>query len=110
MKTRGKNPRNRKENDFSPSRFSTIVQGLNRRGVCFLMNDSEEKDIIRSKPKGSVVLGRTTFIDEIIRKVESQASIGPKIISKKSPTIIPQAVASPSTAHAEIHSETEGSE
>ena len=29
-----------------------------------------------TKPKGSVNLGRTTFIDEIIRREESQALVG----------------------------------
>ena len=57
-----------------------------------------------------MTLGRTTFIDEIIRKVESQASVGPKIIFEKCPTIIPSVTASPSTAHVEIHNENEGYE
>ena len=63
-----------------------------------------------TKPTGSMKLGRTSFIDEIIRKSESQASIGPKTISEKSPTIIPQAADSPSLTYAEIHSETKGLE
>jgi len=28
------------------------------------------------KPKGSMNLGRTTFIDKIVKRVESQASVG----------------------------------
>ena len=63
-----------------------------------------------TKPKGSVVLGKTTYIDEIINKVESQASVGPKTIPTQIPTIAPQAAASPSAAHTEIQSETKGSE
>jgi hypothetical protein len=31
-----------------------------------------------TKAQGSVLLGRSTFIDDIIRKVESQAPIGPR--------------------------------
>ena len=62
------------------------------------------------KPKGPVILGRTTCIEEIVKRVESQASVGPKIFPTQSPTTLPQAAASPSVAHAEIHSETEGSE
>jgi hypothetical protein len=31
-----------------------------------------------TKAQGSVLLGRRTFIDDIIRKVESQAPIGPR--------------------------------
>jgi hypothetical protein len=31
-----------------------------------------------TKSQGSVLLGRSTFIDDIIQKVESQAPIGPR--------------------------------
>ena len=62
------------------------------------------------KTKGTLILGRTTYIDEIIKKFESQASLAPRTTSIQSPNTLPQAVASPSAAHAEIHSETEGSE
>ena len=51
-----------------------------------------------------------TYTDEIIRKFESEASVGHRTIPIQSPNVLPQAVASPSVAHAEIHSETEGSE
>jgi hypothetical protein len=59
-----------------------------------------------TKPQGSVLPGRSTFIDDIIQKVESQASVGPR----KGSTQIPQVVASPTAAHTEIHSKTEGTE
>ena len=57
-----------------------------------------------------MILGRTTYIDKIIKKTESQASVGPRIIPTQSPTTLPQAAASSSAAHAEIHSDIEGSE
>ena len=49
---------------------------------------------------------RSTFIDKIIKKGESQASVGPR----KGPTRIRQAIVSPNTAHAKIHRKTEGTE
>ena len=55
-------------------------------------------------------LWRTTFIDEIIRRAESQASVGFQAIPGKSSTAIPQATGSPSAAHAEIQSQVGGSE
>ena len=57
-----------------------------------------------------MILGRTTYIDEIIMKAESQASIGPITVSIQSPNTLPQAVASPSVAYADIHYETKGFE
>jgi len=59
------------------------------------------------KAKGSVTLGRTTFIDEIYKKVESQPSVGPRKINSKQPTSSLQATGSPSVAFAEVHSQTE---
>jgi hypothetical protein len=53
-----------------------------------------------------VIPRRSTFIDEIIKKGESQASVGPR----KGPTQIPQVVVSPTTSHTEIHSKYEGTE
>ena len=56
------------------------------------MNKKErlEKDKIPpsklEKPKGPVTLGRSTFIDEILRKDESQSSVGPQIVAVKHPT------------------------
>jgi hypothetical protein len=49
---------------------------------------------------------RSTFIDEIIRKDESQALVGPR----KGSTRIPQATNSPTATHVEVHSGTEGAE
>ena len=63
-----------------------------------------------SQSQGPVILGRTTYIDEIIKKAESQASIGPITISIQSPITLPQAEASPSIDYAEIHRQTKGSE
>jgi len=73
-----------------------------------------EKDILppprSEKSKGSVPLGRSTFIDEIIRKAESQSSVGPRTVSTRNPTITLQVAGSPSVADAKIHNKTEGSE
>ena len=63
-----------------------------------------------TKPKGSVNLGRMTFIDEIIRREESQASLRFQAIPGKIYTPIPQAIDSPSTAQVEIQSQVGGSE
>ena len=62
-----------------------------------------------TKPKGPMILGRITYIDKFIKKVESQASVGPRTIPTQSPTTLPQAAASPSVAYAEIQYEIEGS-
>ena len=48
--------------------------------------------------------GRSTFIDDIIQKDESQASVGPR----KGSTQAPQAVDSPNASHIEVHSRTKG--
>ena len=58
-------------------------------------------------PKGPVTLGRTTFIDKIYKKAESQPSVGPRKIISKQPTSSLQATGSPSIAFAEMHSQTE---
>ncbi len=55
-------------------------------------------------------LGRETFIDEIIRKVESQASVEFQIVFGKIPTIIHRETTPPSTAYAEIQSQIGGYE
>ena len=55
-------------------------------------------------------LGRTTFIDKIVKRVESQASVGFQAIPGKISTIIPQEVGSPSAAYAKIQSQVGGSE
>jgi len=62
------------------------------------------------KPKGSVNIGRMTFINKIVRKEKSQESIGFRVVTGKSPTVIPQAAGSPSIAHREIQSQIGGSE
>ncbi len=59
------------------------------------------------KAKGPVTLGRTTFIDEIYKKTESQPSVGLKKINSKQPTSSLQATALPSGAFAELHSQTD---
>jgi hypothetical protein len=73
----------------------------------------EKKDFEKPKPppkitksQGSVLPRRSTFIDDIIRKEEYQALVGPRKVS----TRIPQVEVSPTTAHAEIHRKTEGTE
>jgi hypothetical protein len=53
-----------------------------------------------------MIPGRSTFIEKIIKKGESQDLVGPK----KRPTRIPQAVVSPTMAHVEIHRKSEGIE
>ena len=62
------------------------------------------------KPKGPVTLGRTTFIDNIIKKAESQPSVGPTKIYSRQPTSSLRATESPSIAFAEVHSQTEETE
>ena len=62
------------------------------------------------KPKGQVTLGRTTFIDEILKKTESQPSVGFRKAISRQPTSSLQATESPSEAFAEIHSQIEGIE
>ena len=59
------------------------------------------------KAKGPVTLGRTTFIDEIYKKNESQPSVGIRKINSRQPTSSLQATASPSGAFAEVHSQTD---
>jgi len=54
-----------------------------------------------------VTLVRSTFIDEIYKKAESQPSVGPrKVISKPSTSSL-QATGSPTVAFVEVHSQTE---
>lgn len=62
------------------------------------------------KPKGLVTLGCTTFIDEILKRTESQPSLGFKRTTSRQPTSSLHAIESPSKAFAEIHSQTEGIE
>lgn len=76
-------------------------------------NRRAKRDLIpplrSEKSKGSVPLGQSTFIDEIIRKAESQSSVGPRIISTRNPTVTLQAARSPSATDTEIHNKTKGS-
>lgn len=55
-------------------------------------------------------LGRTTFIDEIVRKSESQALVRFRALIGKGPTIIPQGAGSPSASYVDIQSQIGGSE
>ena len=48
-----------------------------------------------------------TFIDEILKKAESQPSVGPRKVASRQPTSSIQAIGSPSIAFAEVHSQTE---
>jgi hypothetical protein len=74
---------------------------------------TKKKDLEKTKPppkitkaQGSVLPRRSTFIEYIIRKEESQASVGPR----KGSTQIPQVVVLPTTTHAKIHRKMEGTE
>ena len=62
------------------------------------------------KTKGPMTLGRTTFIEEILKKTESQPSVGPRKVISRQPTSSLQATESPFEAFAEIHSQTMGIE
>ena len=69
------------------------------------MNKSTKRNKIppkTEKPKGSVTLGCTTFIDEIFKRTESQPSVGFRKIISRQPTSSLQATESPSEAFAEI--------
>ena len=59
------------------------------------------------KAKGPVTLGRSTFTGEILKKLESQPSVGPRKVASRQPTSSLQAIGSPSVALAEVHSQTE---
>jgi len=54
-----------------------------------------------------VTLSRSTFIDEILKKEESQPSVGPRKVISRQLTSSLQATGSPSVAFAEVHSQTE---
>jgi len=57
-----------------------------------------------------VTLGQSTFIDNILKKVESQPSIGPTNISSRQPTISLLAIGSPSIAYTKVHIKIVGTE
>ena len=70
------------------------------------MNRKSKQDKIPpklEKHKGQVTLGRRTFIDEILKKTESQPSVGRKKVISRQPTASLQATESPSVAFAEVH-------
>ena len=54
------------------------------------------------KPKGPVTLGRTTFIDKIIKRAESQPLVGPRKVASRQPTSSIRAIESPYVAFAEV--------
>jgi len=54
-----------------------------------------------------MTLGRSTFIDEILKKTESQPSVGPRKVASRQPTSSHQAIGSPFVAFVEVHSQTE---
>ena len=62
------------------------------------------------KPQVLVTLGRTNFIDKILKKTKSQPSLGPRRVISRQLTSSLQAPKSPSEAFAEIHSQTVGIE
>ena len=62
------------------------------------------------KAKGPVTLGRSTFIDNIIKEVESQPSVGPRKVASIQPTISLQTTGSPYIAYADVNNKTEGTE
>ena len=59
------------------------------------------------KAKGPVTLGRSTFIDKILKKAESQPLVGPRNVASRKPTSSLQGTGSPSIALVEVHSQTE---
>ena len=59
------------------------------------------------KPKVLVTLGRRIFIDEILKKTESQPSVGPRKVIYRQTTSSLQATKSPYVAFVEVHSQTE---
>lgn len=75
------------------------------------MTEKEQNPLPKStKPTGLVNLRRMIFIVEIIRRGESQASVGFHAILGKSSTAIPQAAGPPFAAHAEIQCQVGGLE
>lgn len=57
-----------------------------------------------------MTLGRSTFIEEIIKEAESQPSVGPRKFSSKKPTGSLWATVSPYVAFVEVHSQIEETE
>jgi len=59
------------------------------------------------KAKGPVTLGRSTIIDEILKKSKYQRLVGPRKVVSRHPTSFLQATRLPSIAFAEVHNQTE---
>ena len=57
--------------------------------------------------KGPVTLGQSTFIDDILKKAESQPLVGPRKVASIQPTSFLRATESPSVAFAKVHSQIE---
>ena len=57
-----------------------------------------------------MTLGRSTFIDDILRKTESQPSVGPRTVASRQPSVSLQATGSPFVAYAEVHNKMVGTE
>lgn len=53
-----------------------------------------------------MTLGRTTFIDDIIKQDEPQPLVGPRKFSSRQPTGSLRATSSPYVAFTEVHSKT----
>lgn len=62
------------------------------------------------KAKGPVTLGRSTFTDDIINKVESHPSVGSRKVASRQPTGSFRATGSPYVAFAEVHNKIEETE
>ena len=80
--------------------------------ACCLTRKSKQDKIPPKleKPKGPVTLGRTTFIDKILKKTESQPSVGPRKVISRQPTSSLQTTESSSIAFAKVRIQTEETE
>jgi len=73
----------------------------------------QKNPILHPKPeksKGPMTLGRSTFIDDSLKKSESQPSVGPRTIASRQPIVSLQATGSPSVAYVEFQNKMEGTE
>ena len=59
------------------------------------------------KAKVLVTLGWSTFEDEILKKAESQLSVGPRKVASRQPTSSLRTTESASIAFTEVHNQTE---
>ena len=62
------------------------------------------------RSKGPMTLGQSTFIDDTLKKAESQPSVGPRNVASRQPIVSLRSIVSPSIAYAEVHSKTIGTE